>query len=212
MDDWFDGGWPTHHGSLEASLARGPEEDPSAAGTLPQQAAATTEILLKALAPVPADAASKIRPTWPLLEERTPSKDDANFLSPSAFLGHWVDSEGNTVHVFSTDAFETRLAATLLRPSRHEIHLSIRPVFYGGGWQCGHSVLDPDWSSEARLHWVTSDGKLTVWVRMNMDANNDCSISETTGEDLAEEDFVDNGDTHEGKEETEEESTADSAQ
>ncbi|CAJ1407296.1 unnamed protein product [Effrenium voratum] len=44
-------------------------------------------------------------------------------------------------------------------------HLALKPVRLGGGWQCGHSILDPSWSTSTQLHWVAGDGRVTVWVR-----------------------------------------------
>lgn len=87
-------------------------------------------------------------------------------LTAKDLLGGWADSLGNAVHVFSTDAYEMRLMATLARPPRPDIHLCIRPVVAGGGWQCGNSILDPVWTSEKQLHWVTVDGRVSVWVRL----------------------------------------------
>jgi len=87
-------------------------------------------------------------------------------LRAKDLLGGWADSLGNAVHVFSTDAYEMRLMATLARPPRPDIHLCIRPVVAGGGWQCGNSILDPVWTSEKQLHWVTVDGRVSVWVRL----------------------------------------------
>lgn len=86
--------------------------------------------------------------------------------APADLLGSWADSLGNAVHVFSTDAYEMRLMATLTRPPRPDIHLCIRPTVAGGGWQCGNSILDPVWTSDKQLHWVTVDGRVSVWVRL----------------------------------------------
>lgn len=88
-------------------------------------------------------------------------------LTPASLLGAWADSLGNAVHVFSTDAYEMRLMATLTRPPRPDIHLCLRPCESGGGWQCGNSILDPLWTSEKQLHWVTFDGRVSVWVRLH---------------------------------------------
>mmetsp|Transcript_39909 Transcript_39909/g.109821 ORF Transcript_39909/g.109821 Transcript_39909/m.109821 type:complete len:227 (-) Transcript_39909:130-810(-) len=79
-------------------------------------------------------------------------------------LGDWSDSLGNKVQVFSTDAYEVRLMATLSRPPRPDIYLQVCPML-GGGWQCGNSILDLYWSSAEELHWVTSNGRVSVWVR-----------------------------------------------
>eukprot|EP00928_Gymnodinium_smaydae_P080216 TRINITY_DN63965_c0_g1_i1.p1 TRINITY_DN63965_c0_g1~~TRINITY_DN63965_c0_g1_i1.p1 ORF type:complete len:244 (+),score=38.36 TRINITY_DN63965_c0_g1_i1:89-733(+) len=86
-------------------------------------------------------------------------------LSPQGILGDWADSLGNQVKVFSTDAYSVRLQASLTRPPRPDIILQVMQVPFGGGWQCGNSVLDPFWSTEKELHWVASNGKISVWVR-----------------------------------------------
>jgi len=143
------------------------------AGSGAEEAAATTELLLEALAPCTLPRAGEkaeeftLRPKWPVLEDREAGENADTFLSPAAFLGHWIDSSGSMVHVLSTDAFDLRLQARLTRMGRPEVQLCIRPVAFGGGWQCGHSMLDPGLSSVAQLHWVTADGKLSVWVRID---------------------------------------------
>mmetsp|Transcript_56701 Transcript_56701/g.88236 ORF Transcript_56701/g.88236 Transcript_56701/m.88236 type:complete len:181 (+) Transcript_56701:65-607(+) len=88
-------------------------------------------------------------------------------FEPADLLGSWADSLGNAVHVFSSDAYEMRLSATLSRPPRPDIHLALRQCNLGGGWQCGNSVLDPVWTSDKQLHWVTVDGRVSVWVRLH---------------------------------------------
>lgn len=82
-----------------------------------------------------------------------------------SFLGDWADSLGNRVNVFSADAYQMKLMVTLSNPPRKDIHLQIWPVEFGGGWMCGNSILEPFWSSETELHWVTKDGRVSVWVR-----------------------------------------------
>jgi len=96
-------------------------------------------------------------------------------LSPEKLLGSWADSLGNRVHVYATDAYEARLIATLCRPPRPDVHLRMFPEGENG-WRCGNSVLDPVWSSSAQLHWVTADGRVSVWVRLqdqDPDGSND---------------------------------------
>jgi len=87
-------------------------------------------------------------------------------LTPEQLLGTWADSLGNSVIVASVDAYELRLTATLSQPPRRDIHLALKPV-PGGGWACGNSMLDPMWSSAEQLHWLTGDGRVSVWVRIN---------------------------------------------
>mmetsp|Transcript_22396 Transcript_22396/g.63617 ORF Transcript_22396/g.63617 Transcript_22396/m.63617 type:complete len:268 (-) Transcript_22396:237-1040(-) len=140
----------------------------------PGKAAATAESLLDALAPDPskpeegawagtkATAAGRLR--W-VAGPRSTSEDVDGVMSAEKLLGHWVDSKGNAIHVMNTDAFDMRLVAALSRPPRPDIQLAIRPVMMAGGWQCGHSLLDPAWSSEDQMHWVALDGQVSVWVR-----------------------------------------------
>jgi len=135
------------------------------------KAAATVELLLDALKPSRTAQsmereAHPIRPTFPLMEERNIDGDDSGaFFSTDVFIGSWIDSEGSSIQVWYADAYDVRLLATLSRQYRPDVQLLIRPVAFGGGWQCGHSVLDPTWSSPQQLHWVAADGRLTVWVR-----------------------------------------------
>mmetsp|Transcript_66564 Transcript_66564/g.124204 ORF Transcript_66564/g.124204 Transcript_66564/m.124204 type:complete len:192 (+) Transcript_66564:174-749(+) len=89
-------------------------------------------------------------------------------IMPEQFLGGWVDSLGNAVLVSSVDAYSLRLVATLSQPPRKDIHLALKPM-PGGGWQCGNACLDPVWSCETQLHWLTGDGRISVWVRLQED-------------------------------------------
>lgn len=142
-------------------------------------AAAATETLLDALAPGSAEesVSGQVMPhhgkmddgkhsMWLVADPRPVGETPAGLMGPEKFLGHWVDSQGNTVHVLSTDAYDGKLVATLSRPPRPDIHLVIKPVVLGGGWQCGHSLLDPLWTSEKQMHWVAMDGRVSVWVRV----------------------------------------------
>lgn len=103
------------------------------------------------LAPPPVDKAS----SQALLGQR---------LRPDSFLGNWADSLGNAVVVFSVCAYEVKLMATLSQPPRHDIHLKITQL-PDGNWLCGNATLDPTWSTEGQLHWLTVDGRISVWVR-----------------------------------------------
>lgn len=148
-----------------------PEEAATAAG-----AAATAESVLDALAQpaalvpagqalgLPSKAAGK-RSLWLVADSRPAAQTPEGLMGPEKLLGHWVDSQGNAVHVLSTDAYDVRLVATLSRPPRPDIHLAVKPVVLGGGWQCGHSLLDPVWTTDQQLHWVAMDGRVSVWVR-----------------------------------------------
>lgn len=82
-------------------------------------------------------------------------------------LGNWTDSRGNTVTVYSIDAFEMRLMATLSRPPRPDINLYLRPVLEGsGGWQCGDGCLDLSASSRDSVVWAFPDGNTSTWKRV----------------------------------------------
>jgi len=85
-------------------------------------------------------------------------------LTAEDLLGHWADSLGNSVHVFSEDAYQVRLLATLSQPPRKDVHLKVRPM-HGGTWICGNAALDMSWSSTTQLHWLAADGRISVWVR-----------------------------------------------
>jgi len=95
-----------------------------------------------------------------------PKNGQGGMMPPETLLGKWADSLGNSVHVFSVDAYQVRLMATLSQPPRPDIHLTIRPM-PGGGWICGNAMLDPAWSLPTQLHWLTADGRISVWVRLD---------------------------------------------
>lgn len=78
--------------------------------------------------------------------------------------GQWVDSLGNDVSVTYTDKFQTKMVATLSRPPRPDIHLTVKPVFFSG-WHCGNAVLHAMWSTPQQLCWLTGDGRVSVWVK-----------------------------------------------
>mmetsp|Transcript_27807 Transcript_27807/g.86568 ORF Transcript_27807/g.86568 Transcript_27807/m.86568 type:complete len:191 (-) Transcript_27807:18-590(-) len=86
-------------------------------------------------------------------------------LLPEDLAGSWMDSLGNFVEVCITDAYETKLVAHLSQPPRQDIMLSMRPL-PGGGWLCGNSMLDPEWTTASQLHWLTVDGRVSVWARL----------------------------------------------
>lgn len=162
--------WPA------AEAADGPEAEGSAEGPAEEgspEAAKATESLLDALAPGAQQPAARgprgkqasAKRSWVVAAERPVSEAGSGLLTPENLLGYWVDSQGNSVHVLSTDAYNVRLEATLSRPPRADIHLSVRPVMLGAGWQCGHSLLDPMWTTAGQLHWVAMDGRVSVWVR-----------------------------------------------
>lgn len=104
---------------------------------------------------------------WVVAEERHPDEavKGEEFMCSESLLGKWVDSQGHSIHVLSTDAYNVRLLATLSKTMCPDKHLALKPVRLGAGWQCGHSILDPSWSTSSQLHWVAGDGRVTVWVR-----------------------------------------------
>jgi len=85
-------------------------------------------------------------------------------LLPEHLLGTWADSLGNAVNVFSTCAYEPKLMAALSQPPRRDINLKISQM-PNGTWMCGNATLDRTWSTETQLHWLTGDGRISVWVR-----------------------------------------------
>mmetsp|Transcript_72746 Transcript_72746/g.162857 ORF Transcript_72746/g.162857 Transcript_72746/m.162857 type:complete len:193 (-) Transcript_72746:20-598(-) len=107
------------------------------------------------------------------MEERLPimlsgRERCATGLSAEALVGCWMDSLGNLVDVYMTDAYDTRVIARLSNPPRRDIMLSLRPL-PGGGWVCGNSMLDPEWTTMTQLHWLTVDGRVSVWARLRDD-------------------------------------------
>eukprot|EP00930_Biecheleria_cincta_P001633 TRINITY_DN102766_c0_g1_i1.p1 TRINITY_DN102766_c0_g1~~TRINITY_DN102766_c0_g1_i1.p1 ORF type:complete len:778 (-),score=118.62 TRINITY_DN102766_c0_g1_i1:54-2387(-) len=84
----------------------------------------------------------------------------------SDFIGAWVDLQGNSVTVFSADAWggTSNLLVTLSKAPRPDVHLQIGPS-EDGGWRCGNSYLDLQNSSAEQLSWVREDGLVSVWTR-----------------------------------------------
>jgi len=85
-------------------------------------------------------------------------------LSAQELLGNWVDLLGNSVLVYSTDAWQLRLVAAMSRPSRPDVHLSVRHDALQG-WICGNAALDTATSRQDQLQWVSPDGRTSVWMR-----------------------------------------------
>lgn len=85
-------------------------------------------------------------------------------FGPGDFLGTWVDSLGNSIHVYSTDAWQVRLVATLSRPPRPDVHLCIR-LMPDGNWCCGNYMLNFGSSTKEQLQWFTYDGRRSTWAR-----------------------------------------------
>mmetsp|Transcript_128254 Transcript_128254/g.256147 ORF Transcript_128254/g.256147 Transcript_128254/m.256147 type:complete len:233 (-) Transcript_128254:239-937(-) len=75
--------------------------------------------------------------------------------------GIWLDSRGHIVTVYSTDAFSTRLKATLVKADGHETHLPIRPTSRGCRWQCGSAFLAA--ASSDQLWWQFPNGNVSIW-------------------------------------------------
>lgn len=86
------------------------------------------------------------------------------------FCGNWTDSFGNTVCVYSTDAFKIELVASLSRPPRPDIRLQLRPMDNGEGWFCGKAILSRIGDSACELAWTFPDGKVSVWKRQEEEA------------------------------------------
>lgn len=85
-------------------------------------------------------------------------------LGAEDLLGKWIDMQGNSVHVYNTDAFELHLMASMSRPPRPDLQLSIRPL-PDGGWHCGNASLDNSQSSMEQLYWISPNGRESVWLR-----------------------------------------------
>lgn len=85
-------------------------------------------------------------------------------MRADGLYGNWTDSYGNTVCVYSTDAFAANLIATLSRPPRHDINLHIKKTEFGCGWHCGDGALVSH--SSTQLWWVFPDGNFSVWTKV----------------------------------------------
>lgn len=177
--------WPTPKAAAKKAAKDG-EADEAGENVAEDQANAAAN-LLDALAPG-GEAGAKAKGGARIQAgERAPGQTAPNHMSPDKLLGHWVDSNGNAVHVLNTDAYDVRLSATLTKPPRPDIHLSVKPVVLGAGWQCGHSLLDPVWTTAQQLHWVSMDGRVSVWVRPDTGDEDEAKPSEDKTEEKTEE-------------------------
>eukprot|EP00929_Paragymnodinium_shiwhaense_P057097 TRINITY_DN28570_c0_g1_i1.p1 TRINITY_DN28570_c0_g1~~TRINITY_DN28570_c0_g1_i1.p1 ORF type:complete len:454 (+),score=89.89 TRINITY_DN28570_c0_g1_i1:215-1576(+) len=164
----------------------------------------------------PTEVASRVRPMWPVAEQAArqaanaaagagggatgsssaawtgkPARGD-DAMCGECFLGEWIDSDGSNVSVTEGEGGSTtKLSATVSRSKGADLQLTLRTVSFGGGWQCGHSVLDAEWSSPGQLYWVTADGKLTVWVKRQDVGEGGFSACSS---ELSEEDFIERDD------------------
>lgn len=82
----------------------------------------------------------------------------------AALLGCWVDTVGNTVLVQSDGEPSQQLTASLMKPPRTDIHLSLWQTTDGGVWHCGDAVLDAKASTPEQLTWVFRDGSISSWT------------------------------------------------
>eukprot|EP00928_Gymnodinium_smaydae_P055622 TRINITY_DN39124_c0_g1_i1.p1 TRINITY_DN39124_c0_g1~~TRINITY_DN39124_c0_g1_i1.p1 ORF type:complete len:208 (-),score=33.58 TRINITY_DN39124_c0_g1_i1:146-769(-) len=85
-------------------------------------------------------------------------------LDPMNLLGNWADTTGNCVKVYSIDAWEVRVMASLSRPGKPDLQLALWPT-PEGGWSCGNTILNPAASSKDELHWICPDGSTNIWLR-----------------------------------------------
>mmetsp|Transcript_70615 Transcript_70615/g.132136 ORF Transcript_70615/g.132136 Transcript_70615/m.132136 type:complete len:240 (+) Transcript_70615:32-751(+) len=111
-----------------------------------------------------AEAASRRRPDGALdymAHAREPAASGP--FEAQHFLGAWVDSQGNSVNVFSTDAYAMSLLVCLSARSRQRT-MPLR-MDEAGFWKCGNSTLDAAHSSYRRLQWTLANGQPSVWVR-----------------------------------------------
>jgi len=89
-------------------------------------------------------------------------------MAPDFFLGRWIDSTGNSICVYSADAFEVRLVATISRSSRPDLHLNLVP--HEDGWHCGEARLNVAKSSPRKVCWEFPRGKESFWTRGQEDS------------------------------------------
>jgi hypothetical protein len=88
-------------------------------------------------------------------------------------VGNWTDSFGNTVCVYSVDAYSPSLIATLSNPPRRDFNLPMTRLPKFGGWRCGGAMLDS--VSPTELSWRFPNGKTSVWRRNSIRAHG-CNV------------------------------------
>jgi len=84
-------------------------------------------------------------------------------LAVADLMGRLVDSFGNRVSVYSTDVYEMRPMAILMKESQPDVRLRLVPA--NGGWRCGEAVVDIQQSSTSQVRWVFPDGTESFWTR-----------------------------------------------
>lgn len=90
----------------------------------------------------------------------------------SQFLGHWLDSIGNSVTVEADGEGARAVLSPLVEHKRaKDTELTIR---HGpGGWRCGNARLEDLDEKSQRLAWVTEDGRRNVWCRDRQERGDD---------------------------------------
>lgn len=92
-----------------------------------------------------------------------PKARNLGYLDARDLCGNWSDSFGNTVCVYSVDAYSPSLVATLSNPPRRDFNLPLTRLPNGGGWRCGGAMLNS--VSRMELSWRFPNGKESVWRR-----------------------------------------------
>lgn len=93
------------------------------------------------------------------------SPSSKTHISAQDFYGNWTDSFGNTVCVYSTDAYKIQLVASLVKPPRADIRLDLRPMPDGSCWRCGTAVLQSVSEHLEEIAWAFPGGGVSIWKR-----------------------------------------------
>lgn len=99
----------------------------------------------------------EITPRSGVEEVSTPAR-----VNPEQLCGYWTDFDGKPVKVYSSDAFQVRLYATLTSHSGQSVNLRLREADLGLGWCCGDAVMTEFFSWQ--VTWTFPDGTLSQWA------------------------------------------------
>mmetsp|Transcript_25316 Transcript_25316/g.55250 ORF Transcript_25316/g.55250 Transcript_25316/m.55250 type:complete len:264 (+) Transcript_25316:83-874(+) len=84
-------------------------------------------------------------------------------LCPADFVGCWLDSNGNTIHVMPSRASNSWLVAHLNRSGQRQLRLNLWRSEATSQWVCGNARLEE--CARDQLLWRFGSGRTSTWVR-----------------------------------------------
>eukprot|EP00435_Cladocopium_sp_Y103_P053968 s187_g17.t1 len=84
-------------------------------------------------------------------------------LRPADFVGCWLDSNGNTIHVIRSRASSSWLVAHLNRSGQRQLRLNLWRSEGTSQWICGNARLEE--CARDQLLWRFGSGRTSTWIR-----------------------------------------------